>query len=597
MTSLLFVSGRGGPALSYAIPKLTARSAVSVLPLSALSATDTSLLEGHGCEILGLPRPGDAVPAIIRAARAARADGVLTFSEYAVVAVASACLVLGLPGAGHAVGNARNKIRMRQCWHDAGVPEPAFVPVRSLADLYAARCRLPSPFLLKSAWGAGSVGQRVVHGADDLLEVWTEVRRTLGMAAAEGRCDYALPSCIDELLAEEIINSTTSSWYDAQSSVAAQRSGWGDYLSVEGFVVAGTYHPVCITGRLPTIAPFTEVANLAPCALPAEAQRTVERHARAAVDALGLDTCATHTEVKLGPDRTVSLLETAARPPGAMVAREVEEAWGVDLLDLAARFAVGSGSQGVELPEVMLTSGARRAAATVALLAADSSGRPWQTRPVFDADAVDWGRLVAPGTTVEVVPDTTLPAGSRMPAYDPAGGTMNFAGLAFVTASDVDTVLVDARAILDGLEAALPTGPARGDRGGRSAVDYAAERPGLEETVRLFRRARLNGPLNDHERVSRMLAQATSHGTARINGRLVGYVRVLTDFAYNGFVADLAVDPDSQRQGIGAALLKRATDPYPEVKFVVMPDAQSAGFYARCGFEPAPTCVVRPRRS
>jgi hypothetical protein len=46
---------------------------------------------------------------------------------------------------------------------------------------------------------------------------------------------------------------------------------------------------------------FTEVANLAPCALPEGAQRVVEREARAAIDALGLDTTATHTVLNSAP--------------------------------------------------------------------------------------------------------------------------------------------------------------------------------------------------------------------------------------------------------------------------------------------------------
>lgn len=127
------------------------------------------------------------------------------------------------------------------------------------------------------------------------------------------------------------------------------------------------------------------------------------------------------------------------------------------------------------------------------------------------------------------------------------------------------------------------------------AVDYDELAPTVEEVIDLFRRAPLNGPLDDPERVQRMLDAAPFHLSARVNGRLVGYVRVLTDFAFNAFLADLAVLPEYQGQGIGRELLRRATAPFPEVKFLVQPGEDSKGFYGRSGFMPAPTCMVLMR--
>lgn len=127
------------------------------------------------------------------------------------------------------------------------------------------------------------------------------------------------------------------------------------------------------------------------------------------------------------------------------------------------------------------------------------------------------------------------------------------------------------------------------------AVEYDERAPAAEEVVDLFRRAPLSGPLDDRDRVQRMLDAAPFHLSARVGGRLVGYVRVLTDFAFNAFVADLAVLPEYQGQGIGKELLRRATRLFPEVKFVVQPGEDSQGFYGRCGFVPAPTCMVLAR--
>ncbi|MCM2416486.1 hypothetical protein [Streptomyces sp. RKAG290] len=76
--------------------------------------------------------------------------------------------------------------------------------------------------------------------------------------------------------------------------------GWGDYVSVEGVVADGTFHPVCLSGRMPTVEPFTERAGITPALLPQDAQDRVVALAREAVDALGLSNCGTHTEIKLG---------------------------------------------------------------------------------------------------------------------------------------------------------------------------------------------------------------------------------------------------------------------------------------------------------
>lgn len=127
-------------------------------------------------------------------------------------------------------------------------------------------------------------------------------------------------------------------------------------------------------------------------------------------------------------------------------------------------------------------------------------------------------------------------------------------------------------------------------------IEYTREHPSVAETVALFRAAELNAPLHDPARVQRMLDEAQDLVTARRETLLVGLVRVLTDFAFNAFVADLAVLPAFQGRGIGSRLLREATEPFGDVKFVVHPGHASEGFYAKHGFLPA-SCMMRPRRT
>jgi predicted N-acetyltransferase YhbS len=127
-------------------------------------------------------------------------------------------------------------------------------------------------------------------------------------------------------------------------------------------------------------------------------------------------------------------------------------------------------------------------------------------------------------------------------------------------------------------------------------IDYCEDRPQVAEVVALLRAAGLNGPLDEPDRVDRMIKHAQQLVVARRpGGELVGLVRVLTDFAFNAFVADLAVHPDYQRRGIGAELVRRVVEPYPGVKFVVHPGHDSGPFWGCHGFVAAPTCLVRMR--
>src|SRR5437763_14158763 len=93
-------------------------------------------------------------------------------------------------------------------------------------------------------------------------------------------------------------------------------------------------------------------------------------------------------------------------------------------------------------------------------------------------------------------------------------------------------------------------------------IAYSTTRPRANETIELFRAASLNGPLDEPERIQRMLDEAQFVLAARSGEQLVGLIRVLSDFAYNAFVADLAVLPAFQRRGIGSHLLREATRPF-----------------------------------
>ena len=126
-------------------------------------------------------------------------------------------------------------------------------------------------------------------------------------------------------------------------------------------------------------------------------------------------------------------------------------------------------------------------------------------------------------------------------------------------------------------------------------IVFSEDRPSVNEVTTLFLASGLNAPIDDPERMERMMSSSQMIIVARVSDALIGLIRVLTDFSFNAFIADLAVLPEWQRKGIGSELVRLATSRYPTVKFVVHPGGDSRDFYLRLGFVPAETCVSLPR--
>ncbi len=447
MKKILYVYVKGGAPLETAFPRLAACGELHVLALSPLPEAAKAVWEPCCTSITVHPgglTPGEpVVEAIIAHAQEIGADALFTLSEFAVLAVANAADRLGLAGAGPGIRAARDKRLMRQAWQAAGVPIPRFRRVDSAADLRGALAALTPPLLLKPAWGAGSVAQLVLTSQDQVADAWAEIEQALHRGGQVGMNELYVQNTDGDRLVEEIMDGTTEGWYS--------EDGYGDYLSVEGIVAKGIYHPLAITAKLPTVPPYIEVASTSPCVLTDELQRRIEEVSRRAVDALGLDTCGTHTELKLRADGELVVIEVGARFGGLLTTRQVEIAFDLDPIGMLIREHLG---EEVEYPPAMLVEGGR-AAASVAVVPAAADGTPWQTQPLWDPEQVDWSRLLSDGSTVEPVPAFMLPTGTQVPRFDPSGGSRNWLGVFLLTANDAPTLLRDCRAILDGMEDAL----------------------------------------------------------------------------------------------------------------------------------------------
>ena len=91
-------------------------------------------------------------------------------------------------------------------------------------------------------------------------------------------------------------------------------------------------------------------------------------------------------------------------------------------------------------------------------------------------------------------------------------------------------------------------------------VVYQSE-PSLsaDEFIDVLRRSTLaeRRPVSDSAVIAGMLARAGLIVTARVESRLVGVARSLSDFSYCTYLSDLAVDAAFQGRGIGRELVRR----------------------------------------
>lgn len=129
-------------------------------------------------------------------------------------------------------------------------------------------------------------------------------------------------------------------------------------------------------------------------------------------------------------------------------------------------------------------------------------------------------------------------------------------------------------------------------------ITYLREEfPEPAEVIEVFKSSGLKRPVEDLERISRMLQHANLTICARDTGRLVGIARALTDFCYCCYLSDLAVRKEYQRQGIGKELIKKVQEVVGDQTMLLLlstPEADS--YYPHIGFEKVNNAGQIPRQ-
>ncbi len=109
----------------------------------------------------------------------------------------------------------------------------------------------------------------------------------------------------------------------------------------------------------------------------------------------------------------------------------------------------------------------------------------------------------------------------------------------------------------------------------------------LDQVIELYNASTLGErrPVDDREIMSAMLRHANLVVTAWDEDLLVGIARTLSDFAYVGYLADLAVRASHQRQGIGVALIQKTREQMgPRSMLVLLSAPKAVAYYPKIGF-------------
>jgi GNAT superfamily N-acetyltransferase len=105
-------------------------------------------------------------------------------------------------------------------------------------------------------------------------------------------------------------------------------------------------------------------------------------------------------------------------------------------------------------------------------------------------------------------------------------------------------------------------------------------------------------PVDEPAVIRGMLAHADIIITARVDGKLAGVARAITDFSFCTYLSDLAVDEQNQRRGIGRELIRRTHEVagvHTHLILLAAPKART--YYPHVGMEPHDSCWVIPRRN
>lgn len=245
-------------------------------------------------------------------------DGVITFWENAVPLCATLAQRFGWIGhTPQAALNARNKYLTRQTLENAklGKHQPAWALIKSHLDLEKAAARIGFPLVLKPAWGVKSQFVVKLDNLDEAKKALDYIKTNM-TPAFDPIYKYGT-----DILAEEFMD--------------------GAEIDVDLLVQNGEVKFHAFNDNFPTKEPFfVETGDAMPSRHEDKDLSDTLRMAKEVVKTLGLTNGALHLEAKITPAGP-KLVEINARMGGDYLHDWIKTVWEVDVIEEAARIAVG----------------------------------------------------------------------------------------------------------------------------------------------------------------------------------------------------------------------------------------------------------------
>ena len=242
-------------------------------------------------------------------------NAVVAVDDTGTLLAASAAAALGLAhNPVDAVQAARDKARMRQRFHAAGLLTPTFRRVDANDDPAVVAASVRFPCVVKPIDLSGSQGVVKADDASDFPDVLARVRAIVAACQPNGGRPAVL---VEDFVA-------------------------GDEVAVEALLRNGELDLLAIFDKPdPLNGPFfEETIYVTPSRLTVEQQAEIRDTAARAARALGLTDGPIHAELRIN-DRGLWMLELAARSIGGLCSRTLRFGSGISLEELVLRHAAG----------------------------------------------------------------------------------------------------------------------------------------------------------------------------------------------------------------------------------------------------------------
>ncbi len=254
-------------------------------------------------------------------------DGVLTFMEDEVLLASKIIERFNFIGIPYSIAKkVRNKYLFRQFCREQGLPAPKHgVLLKSIKSINGLPEDFSFPAVIKPIFGAGSAYVIKVNSKEELANTYSYIKKNI-TTATEGSLFDGL-----DIFVEEYID--------------------GDEVDVDIILQNGKIKFWSISDNYQTREPFfVETGQAIPTSLSTKNQTDLISLAEELLEKLGIQNSVIHFEAKSTPNGPVPI-ELNLRMGGDEVCSFVKGAWGTDLVENAAKIALGIYIPRIHKPE------------------------------------------------------------------------------------------------------------------------------------------------------------------------------------------------------------------------------------------------------